>query len=245
MEDLVNQGDALLERMVGRPRWSIEFAGEIMVVPAFGSRCQEHIPQLGRAYLDKFPDRLGEQAEKWISRIQRLAQQLEKVTGPSVVILDSRNGLHDVAAALIAGLGANVLMFAVDSEPTWNGYRILFQHWAAQGVIRQIRERLYLVAALVPPPPLVPEDYLNRFRHHAWSLFAEYLYDEVPPGEEGDWFSFAETEETAPHTPFPIYWERGLWAWTDLRSLDREAVQSAYREFLQQFDLRLSPEVVR
>ncbi len=34
-------------------------------------------------------------------------------------------------------------------------------------------------------------------------------------------------------------------AWADLRSLDSEAVQSAYSEFLPQFDLRLSPEVIR
>ncbi len=102
-------------------------------------------------------------ANLWIGRIQRLVQQLEAITKPSVVILDSRNGLHDVAAALIAGLEANVLMFAVDSEPTWNGYRILFQHWATQRVIRQIRERLYMVAALVPPPPAGPESIPGAF----------------------------------------------------------------------------------
>jgi hypothetical protein len=58
---------------------------------------------------------------------------------------------------------------------------------------------------------------------------------------DGEWFSFSQTDETAPHMPLPIYWERGLLAWDTLRSLDSEAVQSAYREFLEQFDLRLSP----
>lgn len=241
VEDLVDQGDGILESMVGRPGWSVELTGEVMVVPAFGSRCREHIPQLGRAYLDKFPEALHERAEIWIGRVQRLVRQLEARIEPSVVILDSRNGIHDVAAALVVGLGANVLMFAVDSEPTWSGYRILFQHWMTQGVVRQIRERLYMVAALVPP--LGQEAYLEHFRQNAWSLFVEYLYDEVPPAEEGEWFSYTETDEAAPHTPLPIYWERGLLAWTDLRSLDREAVQGAYREFLQQFDQRLSPEV--
>ncbi len=237
VEDLVDQGDAVLENMLGRPGWSVEFPGEVIVVPAYGSRCREHIPQLGRAYLDKFPKELGDRPEKWIERIQRMVRQLEHTVEPSVVILDSRNGIHDIAAALVANLQANVLMFGVDSEPTWSGYRILFQHWATQGVTRQIRERLYTVAALVPP--IGQEEYLRRFQQHAWNLFAEYLYDEELPEDREERFSFAETDETAPHTPLPIYWERGLMAWTSLRALDRDAVQSAYGDFLKQFDLRL------
>ncbi|MCX8066492.1 MAG: P-loop NTPase [Anaerolineae bacterium] len=241
VEDLVDQGDALMEMMIGYPNWSVDFTGRLMVVPAYGRTCREHIPQLGRAYLDKFPRQLGEPAEKWVERIRRLIRRLEQKTEPSVVILDSRNGIHDIAAALVAGLPANVLMFAVDSEPTWNGYRILFQHWATYGLIRQIRERLYLVAALVPP--VGQEEYLRRFQEHSYDLFAEYLYDETPP-EEGEWFSFDQTDETAPHTPFPVYWERGLLAWANLRSLDSDAVQSAYRKFLEQFGKRMGLEEV-
>jgi len=49
-------------------------------------------------------------------------------------------------------------------------------------------------------------------------------------------------EEDAPHTPLPIYWERGLLAWPDLRSLESGPVQSAYSEFLQRFERQLLPE---
>lgn len=239
VEDLVDQGDALLDRMIGYPRWSADFTGRLMIVPAYGRTCREHIPQLGRAYLDKPPRKVGEMPEKWIQRVQRLVQRVEEKVEPTVVILDSRNGIHDIAAALITGLGANILMFAVDSEPTWNGYRILFQHWRDQDVVRLIRDRLYVVAALVPP--VGQEEYLRRFQEHSYSLFTEYLYDEIPP-EEGEWFSFDQTDETAPHMPFPVYWERGLLAWANLRSLDSDAVQSAYSEFLEQFGDRMKLE---
>lgn len=238
VEDLVDQGDIVLASMSSQPRWSQDLGIDVIVVPAYGSQRREYIPQLGRAYLDKFPKRLGEPQEKWIERIQRLVQQLEERTQPDVVLLDSRSGIHDIAAALITGLRAEVLLFAVDSEPTWSGYRILFDHWVMQGVVRQIRERLSVVAALVPP--VGQEAYLERFRENAYRLFADFLYDETPP-EVGDWFSYDVADEEAPHQPLPIYWERGLLAWESLRSLDTEAVQSAYREFLERFDQRLSP----
>jgi len=240
VEDLVDQADELPPNMVKHPSWSEKFLGEVMVVPACGKTCREYLAQLGRAYRDKPPARLGDVPEKWVERIQRLVTGVEEYTGPSVVLLDSRNGLHDAAAALITSLQAQVLLFAVDSEPTWEGYRLLFQHWAQNQVIRQIRERLYLVAALIPPPDLErDQDYLPRFRERAWELFREWLYDEEPSGEEKP-FSYGLEDEVAPHNPLPIYWQRGLLAIPAFRSLNFDEISpGAYGEFLRQFDQRL------
>ncbi len=241
VEDLIDQAEALVPDMIGRPAWSVDFTGEVMVVPAYGRRCQEHLAQLGRAYLDKPPKEARDPPTKWVDRVRHLVQSLEAYVGPDLVIMDSRSGLHDIAAALMVGLPAQVLLFAVDSEPTWSGYRILFQHWVQNQVIRQVRERLSLVAAMVPPT--AQEEYLRRFRQHAWDLFREWLYDEVPPGEpDGEWFSFDLMEEDAPHNPLPIYWERGLLAWPDLRALESGPVRSAYSEFLERFERQLLPE---
>ena len=239
VEDLVDQAEALVPDMISRPAWSVDFTGEVMVVPAYGRRCQEHVAQLGRAYLDKPPKEAGDPPTKWVDRVRRLVQSLETDVGPDLVIMDSRSGLHDIAAALIVGLPAHVLLFAVDSEPTWSGYQILFRHWLENEVIRQVRERVSLVAALVPPT--AQQEYLRRFREHAWDLFREWLYDEVPRDEpDAEWFSFDLMEEDAPHNPLPIYWERGLLAWPDLRSLESGPVRSAYSEFLKRFDQQLS-----
>jgi hypothetical protein len=240
VEDLVDQADGLLPNMVGRPFWSVGFPGEVMVVPACGKACQEYLAQLGRAYLDKPFGSLEEVSDEWVGRVRRLVKDLEAYTEPTVVLLDSRNGLHDAAAALITSLQAQVLLFAVDSEPTWAGYRLLFQHWTQNQVIRQIRERLWLVAALIPPPDLDRDrDYLPRFREHAWELFREGLYDEGSLEEEG-LFWFGQDDESAPHNPLRIYWQRGLLAIPSFRSLNFEEISpGAYGEFLPQFDQRL------
>lgn len=239
VEDLVGQSDRILPEMIGRPGWSVDFQGEVLVVPAYGRKCTEHLAQLGRAYLDRPPERLGTAGEKWIERVRRLVRSLETEVKPTLVILDSRNGLHDIAAALMTGLQAQVLLFAVDSEPTWNGYRILFRHWHLWDVVRSLRERLSLVAAMVPLEGR--ESYLQQFRQHAWDLFQEYLYDEVPPVPlDQEFFSFDLSDEDAPHNPLPVYWNRGLLAWPDLRSLDEGAVRAAYGEFLERFEQLLS-----
>ena len=48
---------------------------------------------------------------------------------PTVVLVESRNGLHDIAAATVTDLDAEVLlMFTIDSESHWTAYRILFDH---------------------------------------------------------------------------------------------------------------------
>ena len=239
VEDLVDQADSLLPDMVGRTSWS-QFKGEVMVVPACGKGCQEYLAQLGRAYLDKPLDSPEEVSDEWVGRIRRLVKNMEAYTEPTVVLLDSRNGLHDAAAALITSLQAQVLLFAVDSEPTWEGYRLLFQHWTQNQVIRQIRERLWLVAALIPPPDLERDwDYLPRFREHAWELFQEWLYDEEPL-REAEPFWYNQEDDSAPHNPLPIYWQRGLLAIPAFRSLNFDEISpEAYSEFLRQFDQRL------
>ena len=67
-------------------------------------------------------------------------------------------------------------------------------------------------------PELDTERYLQRFRHKAWSLFREHLYDDGaafanPDGE----FSFDLDDERAPHAPLAIHWIRSLAAGIALR----------------------------
>lgn len=69
----------------------------------------------------------------------------------AVILLDSRAGIDEVASSCVTDLGAKlVLLFAIDSEQTWSGYRILFQHWRTSGVVQAIRERLQMVGAVIP-----------------------------------------------------------------------------------------------
>ena len=140
----------------------------------------------------------------------------------SLELVDSEGvrvaGFDDrVLDACVTDLGAAlVLLFAIDGEQTWSGYRILFQHWRTTGVVREIRERLQLVGAVIPE--LGAAEYFSALRESAWTLFSDELYDEVAPGEiaSGDIWSFGESEEGAPHSPWPIRWHRSF---ASLRSI--------------------------
>ena len=230
VEDLVGQGEQVIGRMAAHPPWSRELEGDVQVVPAHGSEPGEYLAKLGRVHVGA--------GTAWAKRLSGLLSQLEDAHKPTVVLLESRSGLHDIAAATVTDLDATVLLFATDSESAWADYGILFRHWQSHDLAKKIRERLFIVSALTPE--LDTELYLQRFQQKAWSLFRDHLYDEIAPDNTGDEFSFALDDEEAPHYPIPIHWNRGLAAGTSLRSLDRAAVHQAYAAFLKWFDGEVS-----
>lgn len=156
--------------------------------------------------------------EVWTERLNRLLAKLEARTQPDIVLIDSRAGIDEVACACLTGLGASlILLFALDGDQTWSGYRIIFQHWLKTGAVKEIRERLQVVGAMIPE--IESADYLDGLRENAWNAFSEHLYDEVPAGAEpalDEFWNFDRVDEYAPHAPWPIRWNRGFAA---LRSL--------------------------
>ncbi len=228
VEALVEQGDRVIESMTAAPAWADDFDGGVRVVPAHGRNPGEYLAKLGRVYMDRHDD-------PWTARLERLLCRLEAGFDPTVVLLESRSGLHDIAAATVTDLEAEILLFAADSESNWTDYGILFRHWQDRGLAEKIRERLSIVSALTPE--LGTRRYLERFRERAWSLFHEHLYDSVTPGDEsGDEFSFALSDEHAPHYPFVIHWTRGLAGGASLTDFDETTVKEAYTGFLNRFD---------
>lgn len=233
VEDLVDQGDVVLGEMVGRSPLAATFRGDILVVPSHGADPGEYLAKLGRCYLDLLG---GNGPEPWSRRLARLLKELEARLEPDVVLLDSRAGLSDLAAAAVTDLGAEVLLFAIGTEQTWSSYRLLFRHWQWTGVIRPLRERLGLVAAQVPE--VDREEYLEQLRQDSWDLFREHAYDEVPAatGDE-DAFSFDLTDPDAPHAPVPIYWSQGIAALRRLDMLDEQLVTATFGRFLDHVDM--------
>lgn len=229
VEDAVGQGECIIERMMAEPAWARTLEGAARVAPAHGADPGEYLAKLGRIYLDS-PDR------SWAERLERLLDSLESHFEPTVVLLESRSGLHDIAAAAVTELDPeDVLLFATDSESCWTDYGILFRHWRDRGLAPRIRERLQIVSALTPPKDDIR--YLGGFRQGAHDLFGDNIYDEARADDApGGVFSFDLDSDDAPHAPFPIYWNEGLAAGASLRDLDRQAVAEAYAKFLACFD---------
>ena len=207
VEDLVDRGDDVLPDVYSLSPSAP--GAEIIVVPAHGTEPGPYISKLGRAWMAKG---VGGDQERWEKRLDRLLTQLEDEHQPDVVLIDSRSGLDDVASNAIAALGAQcVMLFATDDRQTWQGYGSLFRHWQATGVAKDVRERLHVVAALVPEED--PAGHMMRVRDASLDLFERTLYDEVEgdqvTGEE-DLFSFTRDDEAAPHFPWEVRWNRGL-----------------------------------
>lgn len=229
VEDLVDNGAVVFDSMIATSNLSHD--GEIHVVPAHGAKHGEYVAKLGRVWMPKL---LKDGArETWSARLGRLLQALEARIQPDVVLIDSRSGIDEIASACITDMGANlILLFALEGDQTWNGYRMLFEQWQRAHVAETIRERLKIVGAVVPELDRV--SYLEGLREHAYGVFVDTLYDEIaPPNPEavgpafdgdGKWrvgdlvegWNFDEADEGAPHYPWAVNWHRSF---AGLRSL--------------------------
>ena len=237
VEDLIGQGDRVVDSMIAAPPWAHDFEGEVHVAPAHGREPGEYLAKLGRVYMDT--------PEPWTIRLERLLKCLEARCDASIVLLESRSGLHDIAAATVTDLNAEVLLFATDSASTWDDYDILFRHWQEHELATRIRERLFMVSALTPETDT--RRYLDGFVERSWNLFREHLYDETDANDDpaADRFSFDLYEEHAPHDPLRITWNRGLAAGVSLHDLAQIPVSLAYTDFLARFDEILDSSVER
>ena len=203
VEDGVGQGEEISNEMVVTSPLSAGLAGEIRVVPSFGSKTQDYLSKLSRCY-SELPDDSG---SSWGHRLRRLVQNLENRETPDLTILDSRAGVHDIAALAVTRLDAFSFLFGVDSAQTWNAYSFLFRHWKRHSGLKKLREKLQVVASMVPETGR--DNHLRRFREHSWDLFSEFLYDEAS-AEEKDAFNFDLSDEDGPHFPLPVFWHRAL-----------------------------------
>lgn len=204
IEDAVGQGEAVLSRMISVSPLSDHTQGEIRVAAAMGMGESFYLAKLSRVYADVARD---SHVERFSQRVSRLVGALETQEKPDVVLIDSRVGLHDLAAVSIVGLATVALMFATDTAQAWQGYRLLFSHWQAHpAVLRAVRDRLVMVEALFPESDQAAR--AGRFLENAYTLFAETIYERIEPGKEAapDVFNFDMNDEAAPHYPLRIKW---------------------------------------
>lgn len=235
--ELVAQSNAIVDDLGNGEVWLAAAAGR----PGPG---YTYLDKLSRAYLDlpsvrslgRGPTAFGRRLE---AALQACEQQVERQSRkPEIVLLDSRSGIHDVAAVAITQLSTLSLLFATDNPQTWQGYGELFGRWATRlgaDARSSLRGRLQMVASMVPQQD--PGAYLDRFADNSQACFAATLYDEVIPGAGLDTFNFAPLDSAAPHFPFPIYHSGdlvGVVPGVDQRWYNASAVDFSYANFLEQ-----------
>lgn len=225
VEDAVGQGEGVLQDIVSDSPLADNTTGAIRVVATLGQGETAYLAKLARVYAD-IPSPQG--PERFASRMRRVVNELEAREQPDVVLIDSRAGLHDLAAISIAGLATVALLFATDAAQNWQGYQQLFQHWQRRPeVLRHVRERLAIVQALFPESD--QQARAARFLQHAYDLFANTMYDQIEPGAETplDAFTFGLGDEAAPHFPLRVRWSQRLQEFDPLLSVERGGVGDA------------------
>ena len=241
VEDAVGNADEdIVRRMVANSPLASGTTGQVLIAPCMGSTHDSYLAKLARAYLDV--PRPDGGVRTFAERLATMIDALESAVGPTVVLLDSRAGLHDLAAIATTRLSAMTFLFASGSRQTWEGYRILLRSWVSRPAIaREIRERLRIVAAQVPETGR--EQYLDRFVSDAYDLFADTLYEEVSP-QKPNAFNFDVQATDAPHFPLPIYWSRPFQEWDPLDTqVTGDQISAAFGQFLERAtDLVLDTE---
>lgn len=243
VESAVGQGARALADMVATSPLGRGLDGSIHVAPAAGVDGEGYLRKLNRVYLD-LPGPHGKVS--FADRLAQLVDDLEAEISPDVVLLDSRAGLHDVAAVALTRLGALNLLFAVDTAQTWDGYGYLFDHWRVlwgldRDAFDDLRGRLKMVAGQIPE--LHQARYFERTRAHAYELFLR-LYDEAGPADVQA-FNYAIDADDAPHHPLRVHWNRALQEYDPQRRPDAvtsEQLQAAFGEFLRDATALLLPE---
>jgi hypothetical protein len=123
---LSNVDDSFITELSGDSFLGADGA-RVTVVPAIGRRTLQNpenaLAKLARAYLevpqeDGPPKTITDQLADLLSRYEALGAY-------DVVLIDGRAGLHETAASLILGLGAEILLFGLDQPQTFLGYRLL------------------------------------------------------------------------------------------------------------------------
>ena len=239
VESALGNADGL--EIVVRSGYTPRNRGELWIAPARGAGAEgvpnAYVDKLNRVYADTEGARFADRLAATVRACEKAVERSDSGRLPDVVLLDSRAGIHDVAAVTISHLCDYALLFGADNDQTWSGYRDLFEAWAASGQAPAIREKLRMVASMVPDSVHYSKDtHLRSFRENAHATFS-VLYDSLAPDEvagatEGSW---APEDDSAPHFPIPILFEPGLIGMNVPDSPDwqeRAFVQAAYRDFL-------------
>lgn len=208
VESLVDNASAeLLSSMAARApaAMSADVPGDLRVIPAWGRETTDYVNKLGRAYM---PHGMGVAAQGFADSLNALVDAIAAEDDPPhVILLDARAGLHDIGAAAITQLGAQVFIFGRDERQSWLAYKQLFAHLRLSPQVgtddedTDLRLRLKMVAAMMDDLGLSSRTQWLNASYDAWLG----LYD-----ADGGAYSFDQSNEEAPHYPLAIMFNQAV-----------------------------------
>lgn len=216
--------------------------GEVWLAPAGGLPLEDepydYLAKLNRIYSDLPATEPGGTPRPFAVRLEDAItacedQVAERSRRPDVVLLDSRAGIHDIAAVALTRLSGLALLFAVDNPSTWEGYKMLLSEWQRRpDDARMLRDRIRIVAAMFHSAGDIER--LGTLRRHAYDMFVDTLYSLPDEDEPEPFFSPEGDVDDAPYAAIPILFGNDLVGLDPLRSRnwpELPFVEAAYRTF--------------
>lgn len=239
--------ESLLAQCVASSPISRNTEGSVDVIPAYGADTGNYVAKLGRIYMPS-----ASNDGRLIGLAERLQELLEAAvrlpSGPDVVLLDARAGLHDIGSAAVTRLGAEALLFARNDGQNWWAFGQLFEHLrnaksVAQGMGHDddLRWKLKMVAAQTEPRMEARRAWVQA-SYSVWNRF----YDDESAAES-DRFEpavFDRDSSEAPHFPLFINFDsavRSLILTTPDDEPDWPFIQGVFGEFFVGVEARLWP----
>lgn len=190
----------------------VQGRGLVHVVPVVGSMAEKFpqnvIMKLARATLDdpQAPDG----GQSFLQRVRRLVEQLSASHPYHAIFVDARAGLAETTAAALLGLGAEVLLFGIDTPQTFVGYRQLLAHLSRFKVDGDSNDDWRRRLRFVHAKASADRDRQAALRDRAFEVFSDTIYD-VEDSYRGDAegagpepMNFDLDDPTAPHAAWPI-----------------------------------------
>ena len=172
--------DGFLADMVGPS--ALAQRGRIDVIPAFGRRSAlnpgEVLAKLARAYVEDIAE--DGTVATILDQIRALLDRFADPERYDVILIDARAGLHETTASAILGLGAEVFLFGLDEEQTFQGYAAMFAHLARLATNEPMAEwtqRLTMVHGKAPIDAVERHNFALRCRE----LFSAFTSEASQP----------------------------------------------------------------
>lgn len=204
-------------------------SGQLLVAPAYGQKTQAYVAKLARLH------RQSADGKSYAQRLNQCLNTLETEHRIDITLFDSRAGIDETSAAAITQLKTDIsFLFAIDTNQTWDSYRLLFQHLQRNKDIEEVRENLSLVSALTPENAGMYVGYSENFQDNAYDTFTE-IYDE-DSGDDLEAYAPAPDDENAPHHASRIMWNEALRAFNPLGQpdlLNAPTVQASFADFIE------------
>jgi hypothetical protein len=208
--------------------------GKIDVVPAFGRRSMQNpgdvLAKLARAYAGHVP--AESEPLTLYDQVRSIVDQLADPNRYEAVLVDARAGLNEATPSAILGLGAEVFLFGLNDNQTFDGYSALFAHLDRLSLTADSRRELFGRLTMVQGKAPTNAAARSIFQDRCKALFSIWGLDGTHPP--------AGNEIPLPAEPFgDVPWDDSIDDDTALQLADsswRESLSILEDERFRSFD---------